>query len=567
MSERNEFDDLARRKLEEREFPFHEADWLEAQHLIAQQRSSGIRPTWLLTGIGLVLIGTSVWFLTTDRSIPEELVEVSAIATNEKNNAPTPRNTTTEEPRTIEHAPSNALPDQVLPVGPSNDIASTRSIDPVTVTQGPRSRADHREISTSHPAPVPEGAVVAEHEAAGPSPAMTIVAATPQATLQTPQATGNATSTGGIAAVPQVLGGSDSSPTATSTPTGSTDPGGENTDNVQPTTSPVTTGPELSVATTQLGTTVDPPAEDAGASGLASYGVDTSATTTDPSEALSGQPTVQVQDSAAPAVAVPPPPPLVTPDQPWEIGVLFGGLLSLSTYSGGNSAEWIDGQTGRWSPAFGGEVMHMGRNFGIGSGLHYSTYQEDLHIAERSLTTTVVQDSSYFQPFNTTVLYVLGNVIIDGEQYYITGSRDTTINILVLGTTSRTTTRRLIDARDVTNRVSYLEVPLLLDAHVVQGAWALGLRGGPTVGLLNEQRGAVPNAAFDGYTDFATEQFRSPVFGFTARAYLRYRWVNGWSVGVEPTWRGHFGNALNNDELTRKSSTLGGMVSVSYRLR
>jgi len=211
--------------------------------------------------------------------------------------------------------------------------------------------------------------------------------------------------------------------------------------------------------------------------------------------------------------------------------------------------------------------MHMGRNFGMGSGLHYSTYQEDLHIAERSLTTTVIQDSNYFESFDTTILYVLGNVIIDGEQYYVTESRDTTIDVLVLGTTSSSTTRKLIDARDVSNRVSYVEVPLLLDAHVVQGAWAIGLRGGPTVGLLNGRRGAIPNASFDGYTDFATEQFRSPVLGLTARAYLRYRFVNGWSVGVEPTWRGHFGNALNSGDLTRRSSAVGAMISVSYRLR
>jgi len=266
-------------------------------------------------------------------------------------------------------------------------------------------------------------------------------------------------------------------------------------------------------------------------------------------------------------MSLPPPPPLITPGSPWEIGVVLGGLLSRSTYTGGNSADWIDGQTGRWSPAFGGEVMHMGRNFGMGSGLHYSTYQEDLHIAERSLTTTVIQDSNYFESFDTTILYVLGNVIIDGEQYYVTESRDTTIDVLVLGTTSSSTTRKLIDARDVSNRVSYVEVPLLLDAHVVQGAWAIGLRGGPTVGLLNGRRGAIPNASFDGYTDFATEQFRSPVLGLTARAYLRYRFVNGWSVGVEPTWRGHFGNALNSGDLTRRSSAVGAMISVSYRLR
>lgn len=349
------------------------------------------------------------------------------------------------------------------------------------------------------------------------------------------------------------------------TPTEHADTEADNVD-VDPGTEPtVLSETSHSVATTEDSTTVDLSTDEAQANSVEPLPDETSATITIAAVATNDQ--LQIQDSASTAAIVPPPPPLITPDSPWEISVLFGGLLSNSTYTGGNSAEWIDGQTGRWSPAFGGEVMHMGRNFGIGSGIHYSTYQEDLHIAERSLTTTVIQDSNYFQPFQTTILYVIGNVMIDGEQYFVTESRDTTLNVLVLGTTSLTTTRKLIDARDVTNRVSYLEIPLLLDAHLVQGAWALGVRGGPTIGLLNGRRGAVPNAAFDGYTNLATKQFRAPVFGFTARAYLRYRCVNGWSVGVEPTWRGHFGNVLDSADLTRKSSALGGMISVSYRLR
>ena len=247
--------------------------------------------------------------------------------------------------------------------------------------------------------------------------------------------------------------------------------------------------------------------------------------------------------------------------------MLFGGLITGTTYTGGNSAEWASGLKDEWTATGGAEVMHMGRNFGIGTGLHYTTYADRSHIDARDLSTTVISDSSYFQANQVTLLYILGNVLINGQEYYVTESRDTVINVLVTTTTSTTTTIRLIDARDIVTQVSYFEIPLLLDAHVIQGSWAIGLRGGPTLGLLSGRKGMVPNSTFDGYEALGEQQFRSTVFGLTARAYIRYRFTNGWSVGLEPTWRGQLGNAMDGGELVRRSSGVGALLSVSYRLR
>jgi hypothetical protein len=126
---------------------------------------------------------------------------------------------------------------------------------------------------------------------------------------------------------------------------------------------------------------------------------------------------------------------------------------------------------------------------------------------------------------------------------------------------------RLREARRTTNRVSYLEVPLLLDAHVVQGRWHLGLRGGPTLGLLSGRRGSLPGPGGEGYTELGQQAFRDVLFGWTARAYVRYRFNTGWSLGVEPMLRGQFGNGLESDALSRSSSAAGVMMSVSYRMR
>ncbi|MEX1132537.1 MAG: hypothetical protein WEC15_04865, partial [Flavobacteriales bacterium] len=117
------------------------------------------------------------------------------------------------------------------------------------------------------------------------------------------------------------------------------------------------------------------------------------------------------------------------------------------------------------------------------------------------------------------------------------------------------------------NRVSYVEIPLLLDAHLMQGRWSVGLRGGPTLGILTGRRGALPNSSNDGYTEFSDQAFRELMLGYTARAYIRYRWNAAWSIGLEPAIRGQLINSLDNGPLDRRSSAFGGMLSLSYRLR
>jgi hypothetical protein len=221
---------------------------------------------------------------------------------------------------------------------------------------------------------------------------------------------------------------------------------------------------------------------------------------------------------------------------------------------------------GERTVGFGAELMHMGPHIGFGAGVHYSTYAERIDARELSMTETTFYDSNYFVPVDTTILVVHGTYF-NGQWYYQTHQLDTTINVLESGTFSNSNTYVRRVARERTNTLSYLEMPLLFDAHLVQGPWALGVRGGPTVGVLQGRRGSLPNEVLDGYTELEEEAFRELVIGWTARAYIRYRFSDAWSIGLEPTARGQLFNGLEDDGLTRRSSAFGGFFSVNYRLR
>ncbi|MBK6893521.1 MAG: outer membrane beta-barrel protein [Flavobacteriales bacterium] len=251
---------------------------------------------------------------------------------------------------------------------------------------------------------------------------------------------------------------------------------------------------------------------------------------------------------------------------PWEISIMGGMFSSTTKYAGSNSADWNADIGKENSIGIGAELMHMGRNFGIGTGLHYSTYAERLHTDAVDRNTMTLQNFWYLMPVDTMVL-VITDTIAGTPPTYTGTSENTTVHVLTQGTDTTTTTERIREARNELSRVSYIEVPLLLDAHLVQGRWSFGLRGGPTLGLLTGRRGTVPAPDNEGYVNFTDQPFRELVFGYTARAYIRYRFNAAWSVGIEPAMRGQLMNSLGSGDLDRKANSKGVMLSLSYRLR
>ncbi len=217
-------------------------------------------------------------------------------------------------------------------------------------------------------------------------------------------------------------------------------------------------------------------------------------------------------------------------------------------------------------PAFGAEMMHMGRNFGIGSGLHYGTYADRLITPEEYRTIISTNQTWSLIFVDTTVLVITGTFTDSSGQIFHTGQNvNITVGQLRSDLDSTLSSVRIREARERINRTSYFEVPLLLDAHLVQGRWSLGVRGGPTVGMLTQRNGSIPSDG-EGYTDFNDVAMRTWTLGWTARAYVRYRFNSAWSVGIEPAARGQLMDSFEEQGITRRSNAIGCMLSLSYRL-
>ncbi|MBK9076413.1 MAG: hypothetical protein IPL77_15855 [Flavobacteriales bacterium] len=541
------FDDLVRRKLEERAFPFEEAHWLEAQRAIrATQRRE--RPNgWWFAGPVALLIGLGAWW-TMDAPDPivAKLPKTSApgVAGERERSASTaspvitaPTNGST--PEEVASQPSAGTPSGPAPAEVADKPHAMRTAEPI---------ARPRRNDPSMPERGSMAAAVAPREPEQPVAKRGTTVALIEVAAKTD--------------VPEPVGSGDPVPTTTKEdPNVAAESAAAR---IALVAEPAAGGSQITVAPTVIA------AEEPVAPVVAEtpiHGANADSLIAQPSALTVPDSTVVAADTTLTAEPIPPAPPLVDPASPWEISAMAGFLSTTNRYSGGGSDAWRDAMSSGITPTAGAELMHMGKHFGIGGGVHYSTYAERIRTEDRTSTLVSIQNYWYIQPIDTTFLLITDTIDIQGETYYVGVPQNITVNVLENGSDTTVTTTLIRSSRDQVNRTSYLEVPLLADAHITQGRWMFGLRGGPMLGVLTGRRGAVPNAADDGYEEFADQAFRSLTVGYTARAYIRYRFNSAWSIGLEPALKGQLLDTYSNGDLSRRSTGFGGLVSLTYRLR
>lgn len=549
MNDRTPFDDLARRKLAERDFPFAPEAWADMEQQIDALPPRRDRRPFILMAL-LLLIGGGIWY-----GIPSRQDAAVQAAQMDKPDAARARN---EVLHAQEPFPMIATSiDTAVPAGASR-IAPAEGMDPPVpsidrpepVTPPARPSASTNEQAAQ---PVPS---------AGTTPAVPAVKIAPvvipavqddapssttgHATTDEPKTTRSAAPKDGPADPTPF----DRTPAGITLPAVVTTPGHDDSDPQAPETKRPATHAPLTLAPEPHN--------------------DPSPVAGEPSAAPPLDPVAEQHGSLPPVVDST----LITvtdtntwapPSPPFLEATVWGGLFNTATmYTGSRTHDWATSHAGRTAMGLGAELMRMGRRFGIGAGLHFSTYAEDMNAQSLSDTWTELVQYHHVEGIDTTIMIVNGTTVINGQTYHVTQTLDTTILVLVTSTGEETFSQVQRNELHRTNRTSYLEVPLLLDAHTAAGRWHFGVRGGPMLGVLQGRRGVLPGA--QGYTDMQNEAFSELVVGWTAQGYIRYRVAGGWLIGLGPSARGQLFNTMQGDALVRRSSAWGGQFSVSYLL-
>lgn len=556
MNRNEAFDESARRKLEERSFPYDEAHWNAMRQVLRSKKRHrrGASVRRFTAALILLLAGITAWLLIDRRPAP------------------------LAEGRAIEAATIG--PEKPGVVGPAKDRPAGLEGGSVPA-EGPAQNAGREVTGPSAPVVpvVPEAAPTVDAERNRPR-------SEPDAgTAMTRERTPAPASL----AVLVREGSADDAPVETSV---------DRTDGSDPDEQRIAAAPDVQRSTIMGqgdGTVIIPAMGTAPPSGTEATGVvgttpDVRPTAVDPSASKQAEPsTATAAPDAVPSAAEPETAAIVTEDQPpipsdstapapvtsafvpparWVELSALGGVMWTSTTYGGSAAGTFDGSvTHGTSPSLGLEWMHMRENWGYGLGLHSVRYAEKLNLDEQTSPHTELFYTHTFNPVDTTVLIVIDTVVVDSITYYVTQGVNTTIYVMDTQVDSTTTTIVTREALERTNRVSYLEIPLLGDVHTGGARWRLGLRAGPTFGIMTARQGALPVGPGGSLVALEDQPLTSLTIGYVARPYLRYMTPKGWSFGLEPCFRGQLFDTHEGEDLSRRSSAMGLMLGVGFRIQ
>ena len=519
MSAPNAFDEQARRKLAEREHPFDEAAWASLQPALDAQREQRRKRRFILWSTFALGVGIAGWWM-----IRKEEPMVDLTTTHVVN---APQTTGTED--------FTQVKDEVVAtrLNEAKERATVRSGS----KRNPGSPELHPPADPLHHASGPIRMVqVGDGNSASPDPGMSITA-DPSLPPETGAPVGSLLDDDPHRSIdkPRSPGPVDPPTFLETPPIPATDAG--STTGAMPAQNDVQDSTTANVPERAPVVGLDPLRPDT-AEDTARYAVTGPATAIDTNH--TNKPGTQVLELSA-----------------------WGGLFrSSTTYIGDRTMAWASRVGSARTSAFGGEVMRQGRSFGYGAGLHYTSYVEQLESEQLQEETRRWITAHHLNAVDTTILVVNGTVWLNGQQYYVTQSVDTTLHVLVTNTAEEVRTDVRRNALDRRNRVNYLEIPLLLEAHQRWGQWSLGVRGGPTLGILQGRRGALPTT--NGYTDLASETFNDLVIGWGLQGHVRYHCGTNWSVALGPSLRGQWQNSVHIADLQRRSQATGIILSVSY---
>ena len=546
MKDPNGFDELARRKLAEREFPFDAEHWTGMERLMAER---GRKPkawwSWMAAGV-LLLVGGVMWSVTGEETASMQSKDGEVA---EQMESSTTTSETTATVQIFSSTQGSPPADGQLEQSEGTPLEEAKT----EVVNAPRTQASSaRRTAVARPRAEAATPAVARDAATQVPPSTTI----DQVNVQP-------------AMVTLAEGAQPDGPPAFNNPEPISDPPGPVDD------------PAVDIALTAAATEV-PAASTPDIATMAAPKTDPDNTAVpepvqQPLEPANGTNTSTPEPSASgteppapgvvgPSVVPPAPAEWLASRTSFELSLLGGAFSTTGDYRGSDTETWKASTERQNTLGFGIEgIWNVGPHSGLGLGAHYSSYKERLTTSELSRTDEVLSNSYFWVQHDTMVLTVVGDTTIGATTYNITELVPITINELGMDTDTTYNTTVLRDRRTVTNTVNYVEIPLLLDAHTSCGRWVFGVRGGPTFGLLTSKQGTIPGEGEMGYADLSERTFRSMTLGATARAYVRYRLTSAWAIGLEPTWRQQIGNAFGDAEVQRRGNAFGGYLSLSYR--
>ena len=226
-------------------------------------------------------------------------------------------------------------------------------------------------------------------------------------------------------------------------------------------------------------------------------------------------------------------------DLNWYGALSFGADFTSTTLSSTNPSltDWVNYRTAGETliPTL-GVSFEAGLNikqFTIGTGINLYNYASD------------VQYSFLLVNIDSVIEYVYDTAMITIIDSFYVISIDTN--------------EQVFNGR---NKISYIEIPILLGYQFKAGNWRFGLSTGPSIGLLNSAVITYPNYDLNTSETIPVTYFKNSYFNWIAKPSVTYMFTDNIGFGINGMFRWNLGSIVENADIQQQYSGYGIQVGL-----
>lgn len=112
------------------------------------------------------------------------------------------------------------------------------------------------------------------------------------------------------------------------------------------------------------------------------------------------------------------------------------------------------------------------------------------------------------------------------------------------------------------NKISYIEIPILLGYQFKAGNWRLGLSTGPSIGLLNSAVITYPNYDLTTSETKPVTYFKNSYFNWIAKPSVTYMFTDNIGFGINGMFRWNLGSIAEDADIQQQNSGYGIQVGL-----
>lgn len=226
-------------------------------------------------------------------------------------------------------------------------------------------------------------------------------------------------------------------------------------------------------------------------------------------------------------------------DLNWYGALSFGADFTSTTLSSTNPSltEWVNYRTaGETLTSTLGVALEGGLNikqFTVGTGINMYNYASDVQYSFLSVNI----DSVIEYVYDTAMVTII-------DSFYVI---------------SIDTNEQVFNGR---NKISYIEIPILLGYQFKAGNWRFGLSTGPSIGLLNSAVITYPNYDLTTTETKPVTYFKNSYFNWIAKPSVTYMFTDNIGFGINGMFRWNLGSIVEDADIQQQYSGYGIQVGL-----